>query len=158
MIRVCKICGKEFEGRANASICSGACRLAAQRIYQKEYNLRNPEKAKASKRAYWNRTHNKEDAVTITDSDNLDLNFESVKPKRKKKKAKKKLPKYKGSKWAEVYSNSDRLTRIAMLSGELSKYEIADLSYGALSLIWDTEKYKRLLDRVLKIKKAEEQC
>lgn len=156
MIRVCKICGKEFEGRANASICSGACRLAAQRIYQKEYNLRNPDKAKASKRAYWNKTHAKEAAVTITDSDNLDLTFEPV--KRKKKKSKKRLPKYKGSKWAEVYSNSDRLTRIAMLSGELSKYEIAHLSYGALSLIWDTEKYKRLLDRVLKIKKAEEQC
>jgi len=156
MIRVCKICGKEFNGRPNASLCSGACRLAAQRIYQKEYNLRNPEKSKAAKRAYWNRTHNKEDAVTITDSDNLDLTFEPV--KRKKKKSKKRLPKYKGSKWADVYSKADRLTRISMLSGALSKYEIEHLSYGYLSLIWDTEKYKRLLDRVLKIKKAEEQC
>jgi len=156
MIRVCKICGKEFEGRANASICSGACRLEAQRIYQKEYSLRNPEKSKASKRAYWNKTQSKEAAVAGTDSDNLDLNFKSV--KQKKKKAKKRLPKYKGSKWAEVYSKSDRLTRISMLSGELSRYEIDHLSYGDLSLICDTEKYKRLLDRVLKIKQQEEKC
>ena len=154
MIRSCKICGKQFEGRADATLCSGTCRLEAKRRYAKEYRECHGDRVRAAQRKWWN--NNRAKPVVISQSDNLDLTFESAPKKKNKKKTPE--PKYTGSKWAKVYTKANRLTKISMLSWQLSKLEIAHLSYGELSLIWDTEKYNNLLYKVLKIKQEEEKC
>ena len=155
MIRVCRICGKEFKGRANACICSGTCRLEAQKEYQKKYRMLYPNKVKERQRKWWN--ENRAVMPEIKSSDNIALaNVSDPKPKASKKK-KKVEPKYTGSIWADDYTNADRLTKISMLSNELSKYEIAHLSYGSLSTLWNTGRYEALLHKVLRIKEQEEQ-
>ena len=156
MIKVCKICKKEFEAkRVNASLCSDECKREARRRYAETYRLANPEKVRERQRKWWhdNRAINPE----IKGSDNLDITIESdPKPKKKKKAKKAPLPKYTGSKWAKIYTKADRLTKISMLSGALSQHEIAHLSYGKLSTMWCTDKYNSLLQQVIKIKQQEE--
>ena len=154
MIVKCRICGKEFKGRANSCICSGACRLEAQKEYQKKYRMLYPNKVKERQRKWWN--ENRAVMPEIKSSDNIALaNVSDPKPKASKKK-KKVEPKYTGSKWAEDYTNADRLTKISMLSKELSKYDIAHVSYGVLSTLWDSGRYEALLHKVLRIKEQEE--
>ena len=159
---ICCICGKEFNGRANATVCSAICRMERNKRYAAKYRKKNPDKVRAQQRAYWNKTNVTEELDKIKQSDNLDLTFNPVvapdpKPK-KKKKAKKPQPQYTGSKWAKVYTKADRLTKISMLSGALSLYEIAHLTYGQLSLIWDTDKYNKLLQQVVNRKREESQA
>lgn len=157
MIVKCRICGKEFKGRANSCICSGACRLEAQKEYQKKYRLLYSNKVKDRQRKWWN--DNRAKTQEIKRSDNIALaNVATSDPKPKKAKKKKKVePKYTGSKWAEDYTNADRLTKISMLSKELSKYDIAHVSYGVLSTLWDSDRYEALLHKVLRTKEQEEQ-
>ena len=149
MIRICKICGKEFEGRYNSFLCSTECKRENARIKARKYRECNPEKIKAAQRKWWNENR----AINITQSDNLDITFT---PKKSSPKKKKPEPKYNSSKWAKVYTKADRLTKISMLSWQLSKNEIEHLSYGELSIIWDTEKYNNLLKKVLDLKQQEE--
>lgn len=156
MIVKCRICGKEFNGRANASICSAACRAEARKEYQKKYRMLYPNKVKDRQRKWW--SENRAKMPEIKSSDNIDLANVSVAdltPEQAIKKRKSK-PKYTGSKWADNYTNADRLTKISMLSNELSKYEIAHLSYGVLSTMWDSGRYEALLHKVLRIKEQEE--
>lgn len=85
MIVKCRICGKEFKGRANSCICSGACRLEAQKEYQKKYRMLYPNRVKERQRKWWNENR----AVTpeIKSSDNIALaNVSNPKPKESKKK------------------------------------------------------------------------
>lgn len=150
MIRVCRICGKEFEGRANSCICSGTCRLEAQKEYQKKYRMLYPDKVKDRQRKWWN--DNRAKKPEIKSSDNIALaNVATSEPKPKKVE-----PKYTGSKWADDYTKADRLTKISMLSKELSKYDIAHVGYGVLSNMWDSGRYEALLHKVLRIKEQEE--
>lgn len=159
MIRICKICGKQFEGRANASICGGACRLEAKREYQRKYKLSNYEKIKSQKRAYWNKTHPKEDPVTIAHSDNIALDGVAAAPPDPKPKRKPKPLEHKkiatDSKWAKTYAKADRLTKISMLSCALDKLGITHLSYGQLSTKWLTHEYYSLLQQMLNRAKEE---
>ncbi len=153
MIVKCRICGKEFKGRANASICSAACRAEARKEYQKKYRMLYPNKVKDRQRKWW--SENRAKMPEIKSSDNIALaNVSESKASRKRKKVE---PKYTGSKWADDYTNADRLTKISMLSNELSKYDIAHLSYGVLSTMWDSGRYEALLHKVLRIKEQEEQ-
>ena len=149
MIVTCRICGKKFEGRANACICSGACRLEANRQNAKKYRLLNPELYKQKQRDYWNRTHTKKEPVTKKSSEDP-KKVTKLKSKHKdESKPKKHKEIAKDSEWAKKYAVADRLTKISMLSGALSKLEIAHLNYGQLSLIWLSEKYYKLLQQVL---------
>lgn len=159
-ICTCKICGKEFEsGRRTACYCSAVCRLEGQQRYREEYLKLNQEAVKRYQKKWYLTKVNKQLGYEVKGSDNLDLNFVAAAPEPEpipKPKPKRKLRKYTGSAWAKKYSDADRLTRISMLSWQLSKYGIANLSYGALSCIWDTSKYNALLQKVLAIKKQEE--
>lgn len=166
MIVKCRICGREFKGRANASICSAACRAEARKEYQKKYRMLYPNKVKARQRKWW--AENRAAKPEIKSSDNLDLKFNSApkesKPKRNTtewlKEENKKYEQFKKlcerSEWGKQYYNADRITEISMLSGELSKYDIAHLSYGSLSTLWNTGRYEALLHKVLRIKEQEE--
>lgn len=151
MIRVCRICGKEFKGRANSCICSGTCRLEAQKEYQKKYRMLYPNKVKARQREWWNKNRAVKPEITKPKQNTT----EWLKEENKKHKQYKKL--CERSEWGEQYYNADRITKISMLSGELSKYEIAHLSYGSLSTLWNTGRYEALLHKVLRIKEQEEQ-
>lgn len=156
MICTCKICGKKFEGRANGCICSGICRDQAKRDYAKKYRMSYPDRVKQNyKRCYENRKPN------ITSSDNIAFDIAAAAPKQKPKQNP--MPKPRNHKkiatdsnWAKVYAAADRLTKIAMLSSELSRLEIEHISYGQLSLIWLTQRYYSLLQQVLDIKAAKE--
>lgn len=143
MIVTCRICGRKFEGRANACICSGVCRLEANRRNMERYRRANPEKYKQRQRDYWNRTHAKKEPVTKKSSEDPEkVTKPEPKPLKHKKIAK-------DSEWAKKYAAADRLTKIAMLSGALSKLEIEHVNYGQLSLIWLSDEYYKLLQQVL---------
>lgn len=158
MICTCRICGKKYDGRPNSCICSDVCRREAQRIYQKEYRMRNPDKSRKAKLDYWNKKKLENLAFKKElKSDNIDLDAPKPKPKSKSKpKTKDHKPININSKWAEIYNSADRLTKLSMLSEALIKHDIAKLSYGKLSLIWLTDEYYRLLQQVLKIRAEEE--
>lgn len=157
MIRTCTICGKLFEGRANATVCSGVCRLEAKRRYQREYKASHYDKIKTYQRENWAKRKAIEKAYGITKSDNIALDVAAAAPAPKPKKKPKPLEHKKiatDSKWAKVYAAADRLTKIAMLSWALDKLGIAHLSYGQLSTKWLTDEYYSLLQQVLdKVKK-----
>ena len=142
-LRTCKICGKQFEGRFNSTLCSDECKRENKRIYAQEYRTAYTDKIRERQRQWWN----EHKAVNITSAD--------LQESKRKKNKKHNEPKYTGSKWAKLYTKGDRLTRIAMLSWALSQYNIAHLSYGYLSLIWDTEKYNLLLQQVVRLKRQE---
>lgn len=151
MKKICKICGREFEGKANACICSGPCRLEAQKKYQQKYKINNMNKIRKRQRNWY---HNNKALGAVNSSDNLDLEFDRDKEVKKQNKFAKK--KFTGSAWAERYTNLSRLDRIALLSKELSDYKLANLSYGTLSGMYETGRYNALLHKVLRIKENEE--
>ena len=157
MIRTCTICGKQFEGRANATVCSGVCRLEAKRRYQREYKSSHYEKIKNYQKKSWYKQKAIEKAFNITKSDNIALDVAAVAPPKPKRKPKplehKKIAT--DSKWAKKYAEADRLTKIAMLSWALDKLGIAHLSYGQLSTKWLTHEYYSLLQQVLNRAKEE---
>lgn len=145
MIRTCIVCGKQFEGRGNKKVCSGICRLENKRLYQAQYRKLYPEKCKKT----WNDCYHKKREAQRK----LDIKITpDPKPKRKKQP----MPDiYKSSEWGKDYYRADRLTQISMLSGELSKYEIANVSYGYLSAIFESGRYFSLLKQILSIKAEE---
>lgn len=159
MIRICKICGNEFIGRANREICSEPCKKEYRRLKAAEYKERNPKKVKARQRAYWNKTHKFEELKKIEGSDNIALDVAAAAPPDPKLKRKPKPLEHKkiatDSKWAKKYAEADRLTKIAMLSWALDKLGIAHLSYGQLSTKWLTNEYYSLLQQVLDRAKEE---
>ena len=157
MIRTCTICGKLFEGRANATVCSGVCRLESKRRYQREYRAIHYDKIKTYQRENWAKRKAIEKAYGITNSDNIALDFAAAatpKPKRKPKPLEHKKIATE-SKWAKTYAKADRLTKISMLSWALDKLGIAHLSYGQLSTKWLTNEYYSLLQQVLNRAKEE---
>ena len=157
MIKACRICGKQFEGRANRELCSAACRIEAKKIYQREYKKSHYEEIKTYQRVNWAKRKAIEKAFNITKSDNIDLDSAAAAPPKPKRKPKplehKKIAT--DSKWAKKYAEADRLTKIAMLSWALDKLEIAHLSYGQLSTKWLTHEYYSLLQQVLNRAKKE---
>lgn len=156
MIRVCKICGKEFEGRANNTLCSGVCRMEAKRRYQNEYRSLNRDKIKQQQ--HENYCKRKIGAPTIASSDNIALDFALDPQTKTEAKPTKREPmpdKFKGSLWGRKYYKTDRMEKIVMLSSALSKYGIEKLSYGQLSAMFESGRYFSLLNRVLTIKAEE---
>lgn len=156
MKKICKICGNEFEGRANRDCCSGVCKMEAKTIYQREYRKINHEKIKDSQKKSYYKQKAIEKAFNITKSDNIALDGVAAAPKPKRKPKTQEHKKIAtDSKWAKEYAEADRLTKIAMLSGALAKLEIAHLSYGQLSTKWLTHEYYSLLQQVLDRAKEE---
>ena len=159
MKKICKICGNEFEGRANRDCCSGVCKMEAKTIYQREYRKINHEKIKDSQKKSYYKQKAIEKAFNITKSDNIAQDVAAAAPPDPKPKRKPKTQEHKkiatDSKWAKEYAEADRLTKIAMLSGALAKLEIAHLSYGQLSTKWLTHEYYSLLQQVLDRAKEE---
>lgn len=158
MRKICKICGNEFEGRANREYCSGACKIEAKKIYQREYKKSHYEKIKNYQKKSWYKQKAIEKAFNITKSDNIALDSAAAAPAPKRN-YKPKPQEHKkiatDSKWAKKYAEADRLTKIAMLSWALDKLEIAHLSYGQLSTKWLTHEYYNLLQQVLNRAKEE---
>lgn len=158
MIKACRICGKQFEGRANREICSASCRIEAKKIYQREYKKSHYEKIKSYQRENWAKRKAIEKAFNITKSDNIAINSAAAAPDPKRKRKPKPLYHKKiatDSKWAKTYTKADRLTKISMLSWALDKLGIAHLSYGQLSTKWLTNEYYSLLQQVLNRAKEE---
>lgn len=156
MIRVCKICGREFEGRANRDYCSAVCRMEGKRRYQQEYRELNRDKVKQQQHEKY--CKRKQGALTIARSDNIALDFDldpQPKPEAKPTKREPMPDKFKGSQWGRKYYRADRMDKIVMLSSALSKYGIEKLSYGQLSAIFESGRYFTLLKRVLAIKAEE---
>lgn len=158
MRKICKICGNEFEGRANREYCSGVCKIEAKRRYQREYKASHYEKIKNYQRENWAKRKAIEKAYGITKSDNIALDIAAAAEPKKKNRKPKPLEHKKiatDSKWAKKYAEADRLTKIAMLSWALDKLGIAHLSYGQLSTKWLTHEYYSLLQQVLNRAKEE---
>ena len=62
--KICKMCGKEFQGKTRACYCSPRCRLDYQADYAKRYREANREKVRKYNRdyqkIYWRRTHSEQ--------------------------------------------------------------------------------------------------
>lgn len=157
MKKICKICGNEFEGRANREYCSGICKMEAKRRYQRAYKKINYDKIKTYQREYYPKRKAIEKGFNITESDNIALDIAAAAAPKTKRKPKplehKKIAT--DSKWAKTYAKADRLTKISMLSWALDKLGIAHLSYGQLSTKWLTNEYYSLLQQVLNRAKEE---
>lgn len=150
MIKVCKVCGKEFEGKANSTVCSGVCRLEYQKEYQKKYKKENRDYLSNYNRRWYAMRNNMPipKKVTKDQINNLDVevvkNSDIIKPKPKA------IPDiYKASSWGRKYYKAERLDRIIFLSSALSRHGIAYMSYGQLSAIYESGRYMKLLYQVL---------
>lgn len=144
----CVICGKEFEGRANAKCCSGACRIDYKKQYNLEYRYNNQAIIKEQKRKWYAKKHDsaykpKEEKMEELPPDNCNGRNYYINQQSKII--------CRSSKWGRSYYRRDRLEQIVMLSAELSESGIARLSYGYLSAIrdYDKDRYLRLLSAVV---------
>lgn len=162
MIRTCTICGKQFEGRPNSNVCSGACRLESKRRYMAKYREENSEKIAEDKRKWYFRKKGaafvpkpkpkeeaapaKEDTLELINVKNTNGYFIAHSAKTI----------CKDSRWGRKYLKRDRLEQIVMLSAELSQHGIARISYGYLSAMWTYEprRYLNLLKAVVDAKEA----
>lgn len=162
ILKKCIICGRQFEGRPNSTLCSGACRIEYKRRYMEKYRKENREKLAEDKRKWY--------------CQNKGIPFyrkKETKPKEPTKVEKpapiitEKNPKEfyianeskiicKNSTWGRKYLRRDRLEQIVFLSTELSKLSIEKLSYGELSAIrtYDKYYYLKLLKAVVDAKEA----
>ena len=160
MIRVCKICGKQFEGRSNKEICSAACRQEAKVRYMKEYRSANREKIQQKQKEWYCKQLARKPKITSSDNIALDIEPEPQ-PEPQPEPAPKLKPKnyipdkFKGSSWGKKYYKALRIDKIVMLSSALSEYGIEYLSYGQLSAMFESGCYSKLLNRVLTIKVEE---
>lgn len=150
----CKVCGKQFEGRyPRQCFCSGECRLEMAKIRSREYRDRNPEKAKAASRKWWNenravnRQPKEADEILSRRLDSLARCTPAPQKNITRARKHRKIPH--DSIWATRYDEADRATKLSMLSGALSRLGIAHLSYGYLSIIWLRQEYYDLLQQVL---------
>ena len=160
--RECIVCGKLFQGRPNAKVCSGVCRLESKRIYMAKYREENLEKIAEDKRKWY--FHKKGAAFVPKPKPKV----EAASPKEDtlgQINAKNKKSYYlhsqsriicKDSRWGRKYLRRDRLDQIIMLSTELSQLGIESLTYGYLSAIRDLDerRYLRLLKAVVDAKEA----
>lgn len=156
MIRVCKICGKEFEGRSNKEICSAACRQEAKVRYMKEYRSANREKIQQKQKEWYCKQLVRKPKITSSDNIPLEIEPEPQPKPAPKLKPKNYIPdKFKGSSWGKKYYKALRIDKIVMLSSALSQYGIEHLSYGKLSAMFESGRYFTLLNKVLTIKAEE---
>lgn len=147
MIRTCVICGTQFEGRPNALCCSGPCRLEHKKRYNIAYRDKHYSSIQEGKRKWY--------------AKKMDIQF---KPKEEPEVKESEIPKSikhtpayticRSSRWGRRYLRLDRMEQIVALSTELSKLNIARLTYGYLSAIRDNQYnyYLRLLEAVVKEK------
>lgn len=161
MIRECIICGRQFEGRPNATLCSGACRLESKKNYMKKYREEHSEKLAEEKRKWY---CNKK-GVAFKPKDPA-LKKEPPQPPKLEPIVAKNPANYyiarqskiicQSTKWGRKYLKTERLDQIVMLSAELSKLGIERLSYGYLSAMRtiDRDRYLRLLKSVVDAKEA----
>lgn len=153
MICICRICGREYEGRAGGCICSEECKKEAARRHQKEYRSKHPEKVKASYIKCMSKKSNKDRAedmlytYAVKSSDSIKIEGHAPQVNIVRARKHKKIPH--DSLWAAKYDAADRATKLSMLSGALSKLDIAHLSYGYLSPMWLKSEYYQLLQQCL---------
>lgn len=147
MIKICKVCGKEFEGKANSTVCSGVCRLEYQKQYQIQYKQENKDYLKNYNKRWYAMHNNQPVPKKVSKQDSLDNIVCLKKPNKPKA-----MPDtYKASSWGRKYWKAERLDKIVMLSSALSKWNIARLSYGQLSAIFESGRYMTMLYDVLSL-------
>lgn len=140
MKKICIVCGKEFEGgRPDKLMCSFACKAERQRQRSRAWAEAHREEQNKSRRDWYRRNCSK------------NPEFWNVKAPTKTEPI---IARANDPKWIKDYCNGDRLTRIAMLSCALSEYGIANLSYGYLSPLFESKKYKSYEQQVFRRKRA----
>lgn len=151
MLKICAICGKEFDGGPRAKVCSGPCRLEEKRRYNKEYREKHFSSIREQKAKWYAKSKGK---VFVPPAET---------PKEEEFKVDKSKD-YRGtlyicrsSVWGRRWLKKDRLEQIVSLSTELSRHNIAKLSYGQLSAMEEKERnrYNGLLEKVVKAKEGE---
>lgn len=149
MIKICKVCGKEFEGKINSTVCSGICRIEYQRQYQLKYKQENKDYLKNYNQR-WYAMHNNQPVPSKVEKETIN-NIISLKDQKKPKA----IPDtYKSSSWGRKYWNAERLDKIVMLSSALGKWNLERLTYGQLSAIYDSGRYMTLLYKVLSLEEG----
>ena len=149
MKKICKVCGKEFEGRVNSTVCSGTCRIEYQKQYQLKYKQENKEYVKNYNQR-WYAMHSNQPVSKKIPEEVLN-NVVTLKAQKKPKT----MPdNYKASSWGRKYWKADRLDKIVMLSSALSKWNLERLTYGQLSAIFESGRYMTLLYKVLRLEEG----
>ena len=147
-MKTCIVCGELFKPiRTTQICCSEGCRKERMQQTCKEWQALHPE----AKAKYYQHAQEKKKT-------------ESVKPENEKvavitanqvAKLNPVKAKWSDPKWIKDYSNADRLTKISMLARALSDLGIEQLTYGTLSIWWDTDRYASWEKQVLRLKRAE---
>lgn len=159
--RTCIICGSKFMGRANATLCSGPCRLEYKRRYSREYKKMNYESIRSYQKQWreCGSKKGKEDTEKEHKRPEEGIKgkvMENIKDEKAKAERRKSAPDiYRASKWGRIYWEAERLDRIVMLSTAIAKYNIDKMTYGYLSAIYESGRYMTMLYKVLQIKAAE---
>ena len=148
MIKICMVCGKQFDGGPKAKLCSGACRIEHQREYQRNYKRANSELIKSYNQRVYAMKSNQTPKNTREDVIN---NIVKATPTKSKA-----IPdNYKASAWGKKYYRADRLDKIVVLSSALSKWNLEHMTYGYLSAIFESGRYFTMLYKVLELEAKE---
>ena len=132
MKKHCVVCGKIFETkRSNQICCSETCKFQRK----KEISAKYVEEHKEDRKEYFK---------------------EYERTKRHRVEDKKEVkPKKNDPEWIKKYQKADRLTKISMLARALSDYGIVIMTYGALSIWWNSARYNRWEKQVFRLKRQE---
>jgi predicted nucleic acid-binding Zn ribbon protein len=141
MKKICVVCGKSFEtNRTNVICCSEACKDIRKRAVAKKYKQEHKDEINEYQKAYSKLRYSTE--------------FGPVRSRTKQQQQATKVSK-KESPWVRNYLTGDRITKIAMLSKALFEYQIEMISYGQLSLKYNTDTYKQWEEQVIERKRKE---
>ena len=144
MIKLCAICGKPFEGKANATLCSGVCRLEYKKQYMAHYRNEHKDKISEQKSKWYHRKRGTkfvpkmpilppEEQAQIEASNGKEYYIASNSKIICQESA-----------WGRCYLRQKRLDQLVMLSSELSRLGIAKITYGYLSAIRDFDRHRYL--------------
>lgn len=143
MKKICVVCGKEFTTDVkNQVTCSHACRYERKKQISNEYRKAHPEKMREYQRRA---TSKKLEEIKKPKSDikNLAVTQRAVKALDD------------DPKWIKNYCEGDRLTKISMLAIALVDYQIALITYGKLSTLWNTDQYDKWEKQVFRLKRKD---
>ncbi len=143
MKKICVICGKEYETEyKNKICCSDVCKTKRAKEVAKKYREEHKEEIREYQRAYSKIRY----AAEFGPIQNKSAQVVEIQ-------------KYTNNnndpKWVEDYFKGNRLTQIAMLSKALLDLQIANITYGKLTMLYRTEQYNLWEEQVIALKRNE---
>ena len=143
MQKKCIVCGKEFEATNSRTItCSPECAQTRKAQLIKKYYQEHKGELLNYQRQYGQKIKRIKQEV----KDKQKAMMEKAKPR--KITTRKNDPK-----WIKDYAKGDRITQVSMLACALTMENIISISYGQLSVYWNSMQYLNWESEILAIKR-----